>query len=318
MYPSRVINPFYDSKIITSKRDFAGEIASAVRKKGLKFGVYYSGGLDWTFYRSPITNLWPDLFKSIPKSVGYTAYADAHYYELIHRYAPDVLWNDVNYPENGDLFGIFAEAINANPNTVINDRWQQHRDLTHFSTPEYVVLDSSTKDKWESCRGIGYSFGYNQVETNKQLLSSSQLINMLVDIVSKNGNLLINIGPKADGSIPENQLNPLLDLGKWLKQNGEGIFDTSPWKKASLVLEDKTELRFTRKADVLYVYFFSNPKNRNVQIPDLKLANGAKAVLMGAKTEELKLSTSNGSVQLKLPEKTIAGTFLVKVTGVKE
>jgi alpha-L-fucosidase len=223
MYPSRVMNPFYDSKTITSKRDFAGEIASAVRKKGLKFGVYYSGGLDWTFYRSPITNLWPDLFKSIPKSVGYTAYADAHYYELIHRYTPDVLWNDVNYPENGDLFGIFAEAINANPNTVINDRWQQHRDLTHFSTPEYVVLDSSTKDKWESCRGIGYSFGYNQVETNKQLLSSSQLINMLVDIVSKNGNLLINIGPKADGSIPENQLNPLLDLGKWLQQK-EKVF----------------------------------------------------------------------------------------------
>ncbi|MEP7279692.1 MAG: alpha-L-fucosidase [Bacteroidota bacterium] len=317
MYPSKVNNPFFDSKAITSKRDFVGEVASAVRKKGLKFGVYYSGGLDWTFYRSPITNLWPDLFKSIPKSVGYTAYADAHYFELIHRYAPDVLWNDVNYPENGDVLGIFAEAINANPDVVINDRWQQHKDLTNFSTPEYVVLDSSTKYKWESCRGIGYSFGYNQVETSKQFLSSGQLINMLVDIVSKNGNLLINIGPKSDGSIPEGQLKPLLDLGKWLKQNGEGIFDTSPWRRASLVLQDKTELRFTRKADVLYIYFFSNPKNKNIIIPDCKLSNDAKAVLVGEKNEDIKLLTSNGSVQLRLPEKNpSSGTFLVKLTGV--
>lgn len=140
---------------------------------------------------------------------------------------------------------------------------------------------------------------------------------MLVDIVSKNGNLLINVGPKSDGSIPENQLAPLRDLGKWLKQNGEGIYDTSPWKRASLVLQDKTELRFTRKADVLYIYFFSKPKNRNIIIPDCKLSNEASAVLVGEKKEAIKLLTSDGSVQFKLPEKTpVAGTFLVKLTGV--
>jgi alpha-L-fucosidase len=114
MYPSRIINPFYDSQSITSKRDFVGEIATAVRNKGLKFGTYYCAGLDWTFYRSPVTNLWPDLFQSMPNSVAYTAYADAHYFELIHRYAPDILWNDVNYPDNGAMLDIFAESINAN------------------------------------------------------------------------------------------------------------------------------------------------------------------------------------------------------------
>jgi alpha-L-fucosidase len=120
----------------------------------------------------------------------------------------------------------------------------ESNELTHFTTPEYVVLDSITKQKWETCRGIGYSFGYNQVETAEQLLSSEQLIRMFVDIVSKNGNLLINVGPKADGTIPENQLKPLKDLGKWLKQNGEGIYDTRPWTKSSQVLDDKTEVRF--------------------------------------------------------------------------
>ena len=319
MYPSRVVNPFFESKSITSKRDFAGEIATAVRKKGLKFGVYYCSGLDWTFYRTPVTNLWPDLFESMPKSVAYTAYADAHYFELIHRYKPDVLWNDVNFPENGDLPGIFAEAIHANPDVVMNDRWRRSNELTHFTTPEYVIMDTITQQKWETCRGIGYSFGYNQVETSKQLLSSEQLIRMLVDIVSKNGNLLINVGPKADGTIPENQLKPLIDLGKWMKNNGEGIYDTRAWIKASQVLDDKTELRFTRKGNMLYVFFLNTPGNGMVTIPGCHLQAGAKAVLVGEKEEAIPLTVGQNSVKLELPKKrTSQGIFSVKISGLKD
>jgi alpha-L-fucosidase len=319
MYPSRVANPFFDPHVITSKRDFAGELATAVRKRGLKFGVYYSGGLDWTFYRTPITNLWPDLFESMPRSVAYTGYADAHFFELIHRYAPDILWNDVNYPENGDIPGIFAEAINANPDVVMNDRWRRLDSLTHFTTPEYVIFDSITKQKWETCRGIGYSFGYNQVETGKQLLSSEQLIRMFVDIVSKNGNLLINVGPKSDGTIPENQLKPLKDLGSWLKQNGEGIYDSRPWTKSSQVLDDKTELRFTRKNDLLYVYFFSIPKNRIITVQNCKLEKGAKAILIGEKNQEIRLVGMPDKVQIHLPQNlAYANTFMVKLSGLKD
>ncbi|HEX2533021.1 MAG TPA: alpha-L-fucosidase [Chitinophagaceae bacterium] len=316
MYPSRISHPFFDSRAITSPRDFAGEIAGAVRKKGLKFGVYYSGGLDWSFNRSPVTNLWPDLFQHMPKSVAYTAYADAHFFELIHRYAPDILWNDVNFPENGDMTGIFAEAIHANPDVVMNDRWRRHPELSHFTTPEYVILDTITQQKWETCRGIGYSFGYNQTETSKHLLRSDELINMLIDIVSKNGNLLINVGPKADGSIPENQLAPLRDLGKWLQRNGEGIYGTRPWKRARLTLEDRTEIRFTRKRDTLNVFFLSAPKTRRILIPDCTVAKGAKAVLAGAPGQEIRLVSLPGKVQLELPEKLDGTTaFLVKISG---
>lgn len=319
MYPSRIINPFFDSHAITSKRDFAGEIATAVRKKGLKFGVYYSGGLDWTFNRTPVTNLWPDLFQSMPKSVAYTAYADAHFLELIHRYAPDILWNDVNYPENGAVLDIFAESINANTGVVMNDRWRRYNELTHFTTPEYVVLDTITQQKWETCRGIGYSFGYNQVETTAHLLTSNQLINMLVDIVSKNGNLLINVGPKADGSIPENQLATLKGLGKWLTRNGEGIFDTKPWKRAMQTLDNKTELRFTQKNKTLYVFFLAPPKNKTIAIPDCVLAKGAKATLVGEKNKELRLVRMQDKVQLELPGKLdYKDAFLVKISGLAD
>jgi alpha-L-fucosidase len=319
MYPSRIINPFFDSRFITSKRDFAGEIATAVRKKGLKFGVYYSGGLDWTFNRTPVTNLWPDLFQSMPKSVAYTAYADAHFLELIHRYAPDILWNDVNYPENGAVLDIFAESINANADVVMNDRWRRYNELTHFTTPEYVIMDTITQQKWETCRGIGYSFGYNQVEGKAHLLTSNQLINMLVDIVSKNGNLLINVGPKADGSIPDNQLAPLKDLGKWLTLNGEGIFETNSWKRAGQKLDDKTELRFTRKNKSLYVFFLTQPKNRTVDIPECVVAKDAKAILVGEKNRELRLVRMGDKVQIELPKNlSYTSAFLVKVSDLAD
>ena len=213
MYPSRILNPFADKEKINSPRDFVGELCKAVREKDMKFGVYYSGGLDCTFNYSPITNLWPDLFESIPKLVAYTVYADCQVHELIHRYQPDILWSDVNYPKNGDMLGILAELYNLNPQAVTNDRWNQYPELFHFTTPEYQVLDSISPQKWETCRGIGYCFGYNQVENDVQLLSSHELIHLLIDVVSKNGNLLLNVGPKADGTIPENQLQRLTDLG---------------------------------------------------------------------------------------------------------
>ena len=213
MYPSRILNPFASKEKINSLRDFVGELCKAVREKDMKFGVYYSCGLDWTFNYSPITNLRPDLFESIPKLVAYTVYADCQVHELIHRYQPDILWSDVNYPKNGDMLGILAELYNLNPQAVTNDRWNQYPEMYNFTTPEYQVMDSIVAKKWETCRGIGYSFGYNQVENDLQLLSSRELIHLLIDVVSKNGNLLLNVGPKADGTIPENQLQRLTDLG---------------------------------------------------------------------------------------------------------
>jgi alpha-L-fucosidase len=180
-------------------------------------------------------------------------------------------------------------------------------------------MDTITQRKWETCRGIGYSFGYNQVETAKQLLSSEELIKMFVDIVSKNGNLLINVGPKADGTIPENQLKPLKDLGKWLKLNGEGIYDSDPWTKPSQVLDDKTELRFTRKNGVLYVYFLNTPVNRTITIPGCRLENGAKAILVGEKEEAIPLISRENSVRIELPKKLdYPNVFLVKIYGLKD
>ena len=302
LYPSKISNPFKSKEAINSPRDFVGELSQSVRKKGMKFGVYYSGGLDWTFNPVPITNLWPDLFESMPRSVAYTNYADSQYHELIDKYQPDILWNDVNYPKNGDLPGIFSKLITINPQAVINDRWQQHPELATFTTPEYMVLNEIATHKWETCRGIGYSFGYNQVEGDKELLSSQKLIELLIDIVSKNGNLLLNVGPKADGTIPANQMKRLVDLGKWMKINSEGIYGTTAHTIASAKLKDSTELRFTKKQENLYVFLFSKPQGSSISIPQCKSSKQSKVFLYGKKRKLLAYKVTGNGITINLPE----------------
>ncbi|MGL6269956.1 MAG: alpha-L-fucosidase, partial [Chitinophagaceae bacterium] len=302
MYPSRIINPFMEKEKINSPRDFVGELCKAVRNKGMKYGIYYSGGLDWSFNHSPITNLWPDLFENIPKSVAYTAYADCQVHEIIQKYKPDIFWNDVNYPKNGDLLGIFSELFNLNSNAVISNRWGQFPELTDFTTPEYQVMDSITLKKWETCRGLGYSFGYNQVETDAHLLSSEELIHLLIDIVSKNGNLLLNLGPKADGSIPENQLKRLTDLGDWMRINSEGIYDTHPYIIPSAVLNDGTKVRFTQKDEELYVFLLSAPEGKSIIIPRCKPSKSSKILLFGKTIQSLSFSRTADGIEIRLPE----------------
>jgi alpha-L-fucosidase len=104
-----------------------------------------------------------------------------------------------------------------------------------------------------------------------------------------------------------------------MKQNGEGIYDTHPWKRSSLVLDDKTELRFTKKENILYVFLLTAPKNKTFTIPDCKLANGAKAIVVGASNKGIKLVKKSGSVQIELP-KELAFTYplMVKISGLEE
>jgi alpha-L-fucosidase len=110
-----------------------------------------------------------------------------------------------------------------------------------------------------------------------------------------------------------------LDLGKWLKQRGEGIYDSRPWTRALQILDDKTELRFTQKNKTLYVYFMNNPANRTITIPDCRLEKGAKAVLVGEKEEAVRLITKQDAVQIELPKKlAFSHVFLVKISGLKD
>lgn len=261
-----------------AERDIVGDLTAAVHRQGMKMGLYYSGGYDWTFNTGPIETAM-DYQAVKPESQAYGDYAFAQIHELIERYHPALLWNDIDWPKTGRAMQVEADYYNAVPDGVIDDRFGiKHAD---FTSPEYQKLDKISEKKWEECRGLGRSFGYNRAEGEKETIAPGDLIALLVDIVSKNGNLLLDVGPEADGTIPPVQMERLKALGAWLKQNGEAIYDTTPWTHAEGKSAEGDELRFTRKGDDLYVTVLGKPKAQTLTISDLAVRQGVAVTELG-------------------------------------
>ena len=202
--------------------DLVAGFANAARDEGLRVGLYYSGGLDW-HYRPARPILSEDDCKDLcrPKDADYARYCFVHVRDLIDRYQPDVIWNDIDWPDEGKNFGpyglgtLFEYFYAKRPEGVTNDRYGGvHAD---YLTSEYQHMgDSETSGKpWENCRGVGLSFGYNRAESEHQYLSGAAAVRHLVDVVSRGGRLLLNVGPRADGTIPREQRECLEGLGAW-------------------------------------------------------------------------------------------------------
>jgi len=296
LWPSTTPNPTLAADKQHATRDLVGELSTAVRKQGLRMGLYYSGGYDWTFVPGPIVKA-SDHQTVKPQSEAYGKYADAQVRELISRYHPAVLWNDIDYPKSGHPLEIMADYYNAVPDGVIDDRFGvKHSD---FKSPEYQTLDQISSTKWEECRGLGRSFGYNRAEGEAETIASDELIYLLVDIVSKNGNLLLDVGPEADGTIPAVQMTRLKALGAWLKQNGDAIYGTQPWKRADGDA-DGVRVRFTQKDGALYAILLGKPKAATVTIRSLSPKSGIKISLLGAKGD-LSWSQQGGDIKITLP-----------------
>lgn len=308
MWPSQTPNPFIPGYHAT--RDLVGELGEAVRSEGLRMAYYYSGGIDWTFHPHVVQHI-TDLQKAVPQMPEYVAYANAHWRELIDRYGTNILWNDIAYPKATNLNELFAEYYNKRPDGVINNRFTQEFRMDHvgivsdthfdFETPEYTSFPEIRAKKWESCRGIGASFGYNQSEGPEQYQSVENLVRSLVDIVSKHGNLLLNIGPMADGTIPTLQLERLLGLGAWLDVNGAAIFDTRPWQTAEGKTADGIDVRYTQKEGTLYATLLATPATNQVLLKGLNGATTTTVRALAQATPATCRQTQEGLL-VELPE----------------
>ena len=169
--------------------------------------------------------------------------------ELIDRFKPDILWNDIGYPRAGrdDLWILFAHYYNTVPEGIVNDRWNDV--WSDYTTMEYKWGVQSLHKKWEMIRGMGLSFGYNQFD---RYIDNNGLVCLLLDCVSKGGNLLLNVGPKADGTIPEEQEELLEYLAKWMSVNSEAIYGTKPWRIQQSRWK-RTKIYFTQKNSDVFV-----------------------------------------------------------------
>jgi alpha-L-fucosidase len=304
LWPSGVNNPKRAGWM--TERDIVGELAAAVRAAGMRFGVYYSGGIDWTFNTMPLRTL-GDFITSTPGG-RYPAYAEAQVRELIERYEPSVLWNDISWPTAQEpLNTLFADYYNAIDEGVVNDRWVcrswagtalqtrlarkliddrikarmvKHPEMfegvipqeiphSDFRTPEYARFPTIQAKKWEATRGMSHSFGFNRNDTEDDYASAETLIGDFIDGVSKNGNLLLNVGPMADGTIPAPQAARLKAFGAWLRANGEAIYGARPWTQAEAVTDDGTPVRLTSKGGRLYLIPLGSLTGSQLRIRDL-------------------------------------------------
>jgi len=244
----------WNSVDVGPHRDLCGELTKAVKAKGLHMGFYYS-----------LYEWFNPLYKTDVKK-----YVEDHMIpqmkDLVTRYEPDLVWTDGEWGQTSETWEstrFLAWLFNESPvkNTVaVNDRWGKETRGKHggFFTTEYdkVHSDNSTgklfKRPWEECRGIGGSFGYNRNENLENYSGSEELVHILIDKVSRGGNLLLNVGPTADGRIPVIMQQRLSDMGNWLKINGEAIYATRHWENAPAVTPETTVF-YTQKGTDLYV-----------------------------------------------------------------
>lgn len=301
LWPSAVEHPLRADW--SSTRNFVGELTTAVRDQNMRMGLYYSGGIDWSFDTGTIANLF-GFIMSMPSEHGYAAYADAHWRELIEQYQPSVLWNDIKYPNAAGKYELFAHYYDTVPDGVINDRWNLVPATGHYDykTAEYQPIATLSEEKFETIRGMGRSFGFNQIEGVDDYLSAEELIHQLIDIVSKNGNFLLNVGPMADGTIPSEQVDRLQAIGLWLGTSSEAIFGTKPWIRAEGSTSGGTPVRFTQDIEnnVLYSMILGPVMGGEVVIEELPQMP-VNVELLGFPAT-LTWFIENGSLRIVLPD----------------
>lgn len=211
---------------IGPKRDVLGDLTKAVRDKGLKMGFYYS------LYE------WYNPLWRFDRKLYVNDHMFPQFKELVTNYKPSIIFSDGEWDMTSEEWRspeLLAWLFNESPvkdEVVINDRWGKDSRHKHggYWTTEYTPGMSGGDHAWEESRGMGFSYGYNRAENLDHYHSGRNLVVMLVDIVSRGGNLLLDIGPDGDGTIPVIMEQRLVEIGNWLKVNGEAIYGTKPWK----------------------------------------------------------------------------------------
>ena len=291
LWPS-AYSPYFNSSAMGPKRDICGELTEAVRDAGLHMGFYYSL-LEW---RHPLYNR-NDIAQFVEK-VNLPQLK-----ELVSLYKPDIVWTDGEWDYPWQVWRgpeFLAWLYNDSPvkdTVVVNDRWGARfrgKCGDHHTTEydDFAYGAAGAAHPWEECRGIGRSFGYNRFETAEHYLSDEACIETLCDKVSRGGNLLLNIGPAADGLIPVIMEERLLAMGKWLSVNGEAIYGTSAWEKRPRDMK-KNRVYFTRKGDVLYAIVFGSTATVTVpgvgKVKDVQLVGRDTLIVRMQEGDDVKI-----------------------------
>jgi alpha-L-fucosidase len=328
---------------IGPKRDLMGELAEATRARGLKFGFYYS------LYE------WYNPLWKTDRARYVAEHMTPQFKDVVTRYKPAIIFSDGEWDLTSKEWKseeLLAWLFNESPSkdeVVINDRWGKECRHKHggYWTTEYAAGLKDDSHPWEESRGMAYSYGLNRAERADDYKTSREFILVLIDLVSRGGNLLLDIGPAADGTIPPLMEQRLLEIGDWLKVNGEAIYGTRfagrscQWTegkqseqkygefmvKYSLLDQVGQEPRnglavkqafFTKKPDALYAITAGWPGKRLV-LRGVRVPAGAVVTMLGV-PGALPASLAGDTLTIKTPDLGPEGApcrhaFAFKITG---
>jgi alpha-L-fucosidase len=319
------------------KRDIIGELAVAVRNHGMIFGLSSHRIEHWWFMNNGLkTNsdvndpAYADFYgpaRSEQEQPG-TEYMNdwlLRNCELVDKYQPQLFWFDwwIEQPAMEPYRKTFAayyynRGLLWNKGVVINFKNNAFPDNVAVYDIERGSSKATRKFPWQTDTSIGKrSWGWITGEENK---TPNEIIDALIDIVSKNGNLLLNIGPKPDGTITDEQVKVLLDIGEWLKINGAGIYGTRPWEVAeegpTVAAEGSfgdqkpveytaADIRFTSKDGMVFVFCLEVPSTK-IMVTSLALkqdrSNQISAIELLGSTERIRWVQKKNGLEIDVPQ----------------
>ena len=330
LYPSRFTD--WDVANTPHGRDIVGELAAACRKHGIQFCTYHSI-MDWHHPDYLPRRPWETTRSSEGADFRrFESYLHAQVTEIVERYRPAVMWFDGEWEStwthrHGERLWSLCRALA--PAMIVNNRVDVHRGgmagfsqsqeaLGDFHTPEQEIPANGLPGQdWESCMTMNTHWGWNAADTDWK--STTMLVQNLIDIASKGGNYLLNVGPRADGTFPPEAVQRLQEIGAWMATNGEAItgttasvFDPLPWGRCTVKRDGATTK--------LYLHVFERPQDGVLHLPQLGSAI-TRAYLLQQPNEELgrPMATSGPQpVAVALPAQAmdpIATVVVLEVAG---
>jgi len=306
-------DPFNIVDATPYKKDVVKVLADACKKHGIHFGLYYSQAQDWNHAGgSACTGHWDTAQDgSFDKYLDEVAVPQVE--EILSNYNPEILWWDTPCEMTLERAAKFAPILAKYPKLIVNNRLCNGID-GDLETPEQHIPATGIPGKnWESCMTMNGTWGYSANDHNWK--SSETLVCNLIDIVSKGGNYLLNVGPTSMGLIPEPSIERLKEVGAWIKTNGEALYGTtaSPFEKLDW---GRCTIKKDRNKNLLYLHVFEMPADGNLWVPGLA-SRIVKAYTLKNKKDILKTGKEGNNIKVDISgiEKDKFATVIVLETS---